>query len=86
MLMEFCPKCGSMLVPTKVRRSKRLSCPRCGYKSKIKKRAAYKISEKGKAANEIPVIVEKKKKKRKLAEREYELKPPEYSEEVYEGG
>jgi len=82
--MEFCPKCGSMLIPTKVRRSKRLACPRCGYKSKIKKRAAYKISEKGKEATEIPVIVEKKKKK-KPTEREYELEPPEYDEEVYEG-
>jgi len=73
-----------MLIPTKVRRSKRLACPRCGYKSKIKKRAAYKISEKGKEATEIPVIVEKKKKK-KPAEREFELEPPEYEEEVYEG-
>jgi len=73
-----------MLIPTKVRRSKRLACPRCGYKSKIKKRAAYKISEKGKEATEIPVIVEKKKKK-KPTEREYELEPPEYDEEVYEG-
>jgi len=82
--MEFCPKCGSMLIPTKVRRSKRLTCPRCGYKGKIKKRAAYKISEKGKEATEIPVIVEKKKKK-KPAEREFELEPPEYEEEVYEG-
>ena len=63
---------------------KRLACPRCGYRSKIKKREAYKISEKGKEAKEIPVIVEKKKKK-KPAEREYELKPPEYYEEVYEG-
>lgn len=84
MLMEFCPKCGSMLIPTKVRRSKRLACPRCGYKSKIKKRAAYKISEKGKEATEIPVIVDKKKKK-KPAEREFELESPEYEEEVYEG-
>jgi len=74
-----------MLLPTKVQRSKRLACPRCGYKSKIKKRAAYKISEKGKEAKEIPVIVEKKKKK-KPAEREYELETPDYSEEVYEGG
>lgn len=83
MYMEFCPKCGSMLIPTKVRRSKQLACPRCGYKSKIKKRAAYKISKKGKEAKEIPVIVGEKKKK-KPAEREYELESPEY-EEVYEG-
>ena len=84
MLMEFCPKCGSMLVPAKVRRSRRLTCPRCGYKSKIKERAAYKISEKGKEAKEVPVIIEKKKKK-KVAEREYELESPEYYEEFYEG-
>jgi len=84
MFMEFCPKCGSILIPKKVGRSKRLACLRCGYKSKIKKRAAYKISEKGKEAKEIPVIVEKKKKK-KPVEREYELEHPEYYEEVYEG-
>ncbi len=84
MLMEFCPKCGSMLIPKKVGRSKRLACPRCGYKSKIKKRAAYRISKKGKEAKEVPVIVEVKKKK-KPAEREYELEAPEYYEEIYEG-
>lgn len=84
MLMEFCPKCDSMLLPTKVGRSRRLACPRCGYKSKIKKRAAYKISEKGKAPKEVPVIIEKKKKK-KPVEREYEIEPPEYYEEFNEG-
>jgi len=81
--MEFCPKCGSILIPAKVGRSKRLACPRCGYKSKIKKRAAYKISEKGKAPKEVPVIIEEKKKKKPI-EREYELEPPEYYEEFYE--
>ncbi|MBA7502303.1 hypothetical protein ES706_00887 [subsurface metagenome] len=84
MLMEFCPKCDSMLLPTKVGRSRRLACPRCGYKSKIKKRAAYKISEKGKAPKEVLVIIEKKKKK-KPAEREYEIESPEYYEEFNEG-
>ena len=82
MLMEFCPKCGTVLVPEKVGRLKRLACPRCGYKVKIKKRAAYKISEKGKEAKEVPVIIEEKKKK--PAEREYEIEPPEYYEEFYE--
>ncbi len=84
MLMEFCPKCDSMLLPTKVGRSRRLACPRCGYKSKIKKRAAYKISEKGKEPKEVLVIIEKKKKK-KPAEREYEIESPEYYEEFNEG-
>lgn len=61
-----------------------MACPRCGYKIKIKKRAAYKISEKGKEAKEVPVIIEKKKKK-KPVEREYEFESPEYYEEFYEG-
>ncbi len=84
MLMEFCPKCGSMLFPKKIGRSRRLACPRCGYKSKIKQRAAYKISEKGKEPKEVPVIIETKKKKKQI-EREYELESPEYYEEFYEG-
>ncbi len=84
--MEFCPKCGTVLVPTKVGRSKRLVCSRCGYKGKVKKPASYKISEKGKETREVAIIVEKKKKKsKKPAEREYELERPEYYEEFYEG-
>jgi len=83
--MEFCPKCGTVLVPTTVGHSKRLTCPRCGYKGKIKKPAAYKISEKGKGAREVTIIVDKKKKSKKPSEREYEIEPPEYYEEFYEG-
>ncbi|MDI6642870.1 MAG: hypothetical protein QMD95_02330 [Candidatus Hodarchaeaceae archaeon] len=82
--MEFCPKCGTMLVPTKVGRSRRLICSRCGYKGKVKKPTAYKIREKGKEVKEVAVIVEKKKKEKRPAEREYEIEPPEYYEEMYE--
>jgi len=82
--MEFCPKCGSMLLPKKSGRSVRLICPRCGYKGKLKKPTAYKISEKGKEAKEIAVIEEKGKKKKKPPEREYEVEPPEYYEDLYE--
>lgn len=81
--MEFCPKCSTLLVPGKVERVKRLICPRCGYKGKIKKRSAYKISEKGGELREVAVVVEEVKK-RKPVEREYELEPPEYYEEFYE--
>ena len=82
--MEFCPKCGTVLVPNKVGRLKRLICPRCGYKGKVKKLSAYKISEKGKEAREVAVIVEKKSKNKKPAVKEYEIEPPEYDEEMYE--
>jgi DNA-directed RNA polymerase subunit M/transcription elongation factor TFIIS len=82
--MEFCPKCGTILVPEKVGRSRRLVCSKCGYKGKLKKPSAYKISEKGEERKEVPVIIEKKKKKKKPMEREYEVEQPEYVEE--EGG
>lgn len=82
--MEFCPKCGGMLIPEFVDGKRRLVCQACGYKSKKKRGAPYKIREKGKEPKEIPVMVEEKGKKRKPIEREYELEPPEYYEELYE--
>ncbi len=82
--MEFCPKCGTILVPAKVGRSRRLTCPRCGYKGKAKKPTSYKIREKGKEAQEVAVIVENKKMETRPVEKEYEIEPPEYEEETYE--
>ncbi len=81
--MEFCPKCGTVLMPVKVGRTKRLSCPRCGYKGKAKKPTSYKISEKGKEEREVAVIVPKKEKQKKPIEKEYEIEPPEYEEETF---
>lgn len=78
--MEFCPKCGSMLVPKRVGKGARGICPRCGYKGKLKKLAAYKFMEKGKEAKEVKVI-EKVEKKRKPPEREYEEIEIEFYEE-----
>ncbi len=44
--MEFCPKCGSRLVPKKTKSGKEaavvMTCPKCGYK----KRSAEKIEPK----------------------------------------
>lgn len=82
--MEFCPKCGSMLLPKKSGRRTRLICPRCRYRGKLKKPTAYKISEKGKEAKGIAVIEVKGKKKKKPLEREYETESPEYYEDLYE--
>jgi len=76
-------KCGGMLLPKKIKRARWLVCQRCGRKTKLKKPAAYKISEKGKEVKEVAVIVEKKKKK-KPVEREYEAEGIEYYEEMFE--
>lgn len=54
--MEFCPKCGSILVQKK----KNLGCNRCTYSSKEKKQPKMKLTEKiidGK--KEVAVVKEK---------------------------
>jgi len=71
-------------LPKKSGRSARLVCPRCKYRGRLKKPTAYKISEKGKEPKQVAVIEEKGKKKKKLPEREYEVEPPEYYEDLYE--
>ncbi len=66
--MEFCPKCGSVLVMKK----KNLGCPRCGYSSKTKPqklKTSEKINERrevavfsGKDESTLPIVAEKCKK------------------------
>jgi len=66
--MEFCPKCGSVLVMKK----KNLGCPRCGYSSKNKPqklKTSEKINERkevavfsGKDESTLPIVAEKCKK------------------------
>ncbi len=83
--MEFCPKCGGMLVPQKEGRSRVLTCQHCGRKVRPKRKTTYKISEKVNKVKEVAVVVEKKKKKKKVVEKEYELEPIEYEEDLFEG-
>lgn len=47
--MEFCPKCGSVLVMKK----KNMGCPRCGYSSKGK----TKIATSEKTSKKAGVVV-----------------------------
>jgi len=81
--MEFCPKCGSILLPKKKGRGFKLACPRCKYVRKFKKRAGYKISAAGKEAREIAIIEGEKKKKKRVPEPEYEI-DLDYYEDLYE--
>jgi DNA-directed RNA polymerase subunit M len=61
--MEFCPKCGAVLI----QKRKNYGCARCEYstKEKLKLRTSEKIEEKNKVAvikkeiNMLPVVVEK---------------------------
>ncbi len=51
--MEFCPKCGAVLVM----KTKNFGCPRCNYSSKTK--AKLSTSEKINEKSEVAVISEK---------------------------
>ena len=66
--MEFCPKCGAVLIQ-KVKNS---GCPRCNYsaKGKLKIRTSEKLNERkevavisGKEAKILPIVKDKKCKK-----------------------
>ena len=65
--MEFCPKCGAILIQKK----KNYGCPRCNYssKEKVKIKSSEKIEEKKEAVSVarsdtqvFPIIIEKCKK------------------------
>jgi DNA-directed RNA polymerase subunit M len=51
--MEFCPKCGAVLI----QKRKNLGCPRCNYSSKEKNKIT--TSEKIEQGKEIAVVSEK---------------------------
>jgi DNA-directed RNA polymerase subunit M len=47
--MEFCPKCGSRLVPKKSKSGKEFSmvlvCPKCGYRKSLTKKVEPKVAK-----------------------------------------
>ena len=45
--MEYCPHCGSMLMPTNLGGKVVLRCPRCGYKKEVgeRERRKYVVRE-----------------------------------------
>lgn len=47
--MEFCPRCGSVLIM----KTKNMGCPRCGYSSK----GRVKIATSEKTTNKLKVVV-----------------------------
>lgn len=57
--MQFCPKCGGILVPKKDGRKTTVVCPKCGYKSKEVEQT--KIEEKTKKQEKNIDVVDEKK-------------------------
>ncbi|MBY9001902.1 MAG: DNA-directed RNA polymerase subunit M [Candidatus Heimdallarchaeota archaeon] len=56
--MEFCPDCGKLLIPKKKGKAKVLTCPRCGYESKLVQTESYEVADqiKHKASDITEVI------------------------------
>lgn len=58
--MEFCDKCGSVLVPQKKGTKIVLVCRKCGKKKNVKKKSDVKISvSTGKKAEKVIVVSKK---------------------------
>ena len=75
-MVEFCPKCGSLLVPVKKNNKIFLVCPKCGYEKEVKKsknnsyRKTFKISEDKKTKTAILEENTKINKEEKVREKE----------------
>ena len=46
--MEFCPKCGKLLIPKKEGKINKLVCPnpKCDFEQKLGTKATYEVSDK----------------------------------------
>ncbi len=62
--MEFCPKCGSLMVPKKTKTGNTvLVCRKCGYRKTLKKQEDFKISSQNIKKEEGLIIVDKRSEK-----------------------
>ncbi len=82
--MEFCPKCGGMLLPQKIKGKLKLKCQSCGRTFNLRgKTKSYKVAEEGGKSKEVPVVVPPKRKRKEKVE-VLETEPIEYYEELFE--
>lgn len=54
--MEFCPKCGKVMVPKKKSSKVVLACPRCGYEKPLKEEVMVMKVPKKSSSEEVVVI------------------------------
>jgi len=69
-MVEFCPKCGSVLVPEKRKNKAYLVCKKCGYSKPAGKKSGYKFIEQipEEKKNKTPVITEEVVEREKIEE------------------
>jgi len=81
-MVEFCPKCGSVLVPVRKKEKLYLICKKCGFKKAVDKNIGYRkretISEDKK--NKLVIVTsstsapkEKLQEERELLQEYYEI-------------
>ena len=62
--MEFCSKCGGLMLPKKSKGINKLVCTKCGYSKKATKKEIVTIKTKKKEKTGIAIISEEQIKKR----------------------
>lgn len=59
-MVEFCEKCGGLMMPQKGERTTILECRRCGKRRLVKERVDFKFSTHSEKGGRGVVVVEKK--------------------------
>lgn len=57
--MQFCPKCGKLMLPEKIEGGVVLACSSCGYRTREGNLEGYKVVKKAGPEEEISVIEER---------------------------
>lgn len=80
--MEFCPECGTMLMPKEKGENMWLVCPDCDSYKKLKEEEDYRKGEEKKKGKEKEVtIVEEERKK--IEQPDYDLDTDDAYSEMY---
>jgi len=74
-MVKFCPKCGSIMVPTRKNGKIYMKCTRCGYEVEVKEEKGRKdsITYQIEANKRVATAVASEAKERKLTEEEREM-------------
>ena len=82
--MQFCPKCGGVMVPVKKDGKEVLKCKKCGYEKEMstKDKKAYEIKETAKNNKVLTTSIVSEKEGRKRDENEWEQEREEYYKEI----
>ncbi|WP_148692071.1 RPA12/RPB9/RPC11 RNA polymerase family protein [Acidianus manzaensis] len=82
--MQFCPKCGGLMIPVKKDGKEILKCKKCGYEKEMdnKDKKAYEIKEASKNNKVLTTSIVSEKEGRKRDEDELEQEREEYYKEI----